>query len=179
MLKSTIFFMMIWTLISMILMISCKNGNVDSSKNSVPLATEFHPLATNHTSWSLGQVVYVPVYSSIYLEHQNKLLHLTATLSIRNTSNTESIIISKVEYYDTNGKLIKNFIDGNYVLGKMATKDFVIPTLDLKGGTGANFIVEWKSINKVSLPIMETVMLGAEGTLGFSFTSRGQEIESF
>ncbi len=158
--------------------VACTPEQKASQKNELPTATEFHPQAMGHANWLMGQTVYVPIYSSIYMEHEKSLVHLTATLSIRNTSEKEGITITRVDYYDTNGVLKKNFINGAFSLGKMATKDFVISTDNLTGGTGANFIVEWKSSTKVSTPLIESVMVGAMGTHGFSFTSRGQEVES-
>ena len=56
------------------------------------------------------------------------------------------------------------------------THSIVIAENDLEGGTGANFIVEWASENLVSLPLIESIMLGTLGTKGFTFSSRGQEI---
>lgn len=168
--KFTVLFLLL------ILGISCKPEN--KTQNVLPTATEFHPVTINHTNWLLGQTVYVPIYSSIYMEHDKGFVHLTATLSLRNTSDKEAITITRVDYYDTNGVLKKKFIDGAFSLGKMATKDFVISTQNLSGGTGANFIVEWKSTSKVSSPVIESVMIGITGTHGFSFTSRGQEVES-
>lgn len=103
---------------------------------------------------------------------------MTAILSIRNISPENSIIITKVEYYDTNGKLIKNYIDHSFSLDKMSSKDFVIPESDLSGGVGANFLVEWKSTIPLAAPIMESIMLGTVGTKAFSFSSRGKKIKN-
>ncbi|MFN8370394.1 MAG: DUF3124 domain-containing protein [Bacteriovoracaceae bacterium] len=49
-------------------------------------------------------------------------------------------------------------------MGQMASKDFVVPEMDLKARTGANFLVTWHGENKVSRPIIESVMLGEVGT---------------
>ena len=167
-------------IITIFLLNGCNNdGEKESySSNKVPKATEFRPIDPTYIRKLHGQQVYVPIYSSIYDQHESNLLHMTAILSIRNTSFKESITIKRVEYYDTNGKLIKKFIEGPFSLGKMSTKDFVIPENDLKGGTGANFIVEWDSDKIVSVPLIESVMLGTLGTKGFSFSSRGKEIEA-
>lgn len=44
-----------------------------------------------------GQRIYVPIYSGIYVGDQHKIMNLTSTLSIRNTSVTAEILISQVE----------------------------------------------------------------------------------
>lgn len=144
----------------------------------IPEAAQFKPIEEDFTHRLLGQLVYVPIYSSIYNQYEENLLHMTAILSIRNISPKSEIIIKRIEYYDTNGKLIKKYIDKPFSLGKMSSKDFVIEENELEGGTGANFLVEWDSKQKVSTPIIEAIMLGNLGTKGFSFTSRGKEVES-
>ncbi|MBJ00066.1 MAG: hypothetical protein CME67_02445 [Halobacteriovoraceae bacterium] len=144
----------------------------------VPSSENFAPAGEITARLIHGQSVYVPIYSSIYNRFEGDLLHLTAILSIRNTSPKESIVISQIDYYDTNGKRIKSFIDRPFSLSKMSSKDFVIPESDLSGGTGANFIVKWETQNKISAPVIEAVMIGSIGTKAFSFTSRGKEIEA-
>jgi hypothetical protein len=157
---------------------SCNDKGHNAPNSVIPEAVEFKP-ADNYNPQKLnGQLIYVPIYSSIYSQYKGRLLHMTAILSLRNISPKSEIIIKKIDYYDTNGKLIKSFIQKPFALGKMSTKDFVIAENDLEGGTGANFIIEWDSIKKVSLPIFEAVMIGNSGSQGFSFTSRGKEIEA-
>jgi hypothetical protein len=103
---------------------------------------------------------------------------LTVTVSIRNTDQKNSIKVPKVDYYETQGAIVKRFIDSEVNLKPLESIRYVIPTKDKTGGSGANFIVEWKSDNFVNPPIVETVMIGAESQQGISFTSRGQPIVS-
>lgn len=156
----------------------CNTDKKPLMDTKVPVSTEFRPVDSTYIRKLHGQQVYVPIYSSIYNQYEGNLLHMTAILSIRNTSLKKSIMIKRVDYYDTNGKLLKKFIEGPFSLGKMSTKDFVIAENDLEGGTGANFIVEWDSSKIVSIPLIESVMLGTVGAKGFSFSSRGKEIEA-
>lgn len=149
----------------------------EKEKREVPSSNEFKPSSYVH-KMLMGQSVYVPIYSSLYSEYEEKLFHMTGILSIRNISPKNSITISKIDYYDTNGKLIKSFINQQFTLGAMSSKDFVIAQSDLTGGTGANFIVTWGSQKPISIPIIEAVMIGSIGTKGFSFSSRGKEIEA-
>jgi hypothetical protein len=159
-------------------MFACDEVRPQKVKTTVPQAVQFKPALEYLTPKLNGQSIYVPIYSSIYNQFEGNLLHMTAILSIRNISPKSEIIIKRIEYYDTNGKLIKKYIDKPFSLGKMSTKDFVIAENELEGGTGANFIVEWDAKEKVSIPIVEAVMLGNLGTKGFSFSSRGKEIEA-
>ncbi|MBD66233.1 MAG: hypothetical protein CME62_13565 [Halobacteriovoraceae bacterium] len=166
---------------TIVLSVSCTESKESpdlQKKRVIPQREELKIVSLNESEKLKGQLVYVPIYSSVYNEFEGNLLHMTGILSIRNISLKEEIIIKSVDYYDTNGKLIKQFISQPFSLGKMSTKDFVIEESDLSGGTGANFLVEWTSKNKVAAPIMESVMLGSFGTKGFSFSSRGQEVEA-
>jgi hypothetical protein len=165
-------------LIIILLFISCTENTVTVEKKVIPQAAKFIPVDSNYSHKVAGQLVYVPIYSSIYNQYEENLLHMTAILSIRNISPKGEIIIKRIEYYDTNGKLIKKYIGKPFSLGKMSTKDFVIAENELEGGTGANFLIEWEAKQKVSTPIIEAIMIGNLGTKGFSFSSRGKEVES-
>lgn len=121
------------------------------------------------------QVVYVPVYSSIYWGFDRQLTDLAATLSIRNVADNP-IIVHAVKYYDSHGKLVRQYINAPGVLGPLATADFVIQRRDTAGGPGANFLVEWSSAGDVDDPVIEAVMIGQHGNAGISFTSLGRPL---
>ncbi|HPQ70555.1 MAG TPA: DUF3124 domain-containing protein [bacterium] len=123
-----------------------------------------------------GQTVYVPVYSHIY-HREDMEFDLTATLSIRNTDFNNSIVVSSVKYYDTSGKLVREYADAPLVLPAMSTLDYVVGERDRTGGSGANFVVEWFAEKVVSEPIIESVMIGTNGQQGISFLSVGKVIK--
>ena len=125
---------------------------------------------------SKGQLIYVPAYSHIYSGDREKAFLLTVTLSIRNIDPDHGIKITRVDYYETQGKLLKKYIKTPAFLGPLESLRYVIPEKDKSGGSGANFIVEWQSDSFVNPPIVETVMIGTQNQQGVSFTSRGQEI---
>ncbi len=122
---------------------------------------------------SKGQTVYVPVYSHIYTGDREQPIYLSVTLSIRNTDPNHAISIFRVDYYDSNGQLIKNYLKTPITLTPLATTRYVIKESDKVGGSGANFIVGWKADRQVVSPLIETVMISTRYTLGISFTSRG------
>lgn len=124
-----------------------------------------------------GQTIYVPVYSHVYHDDGKKIFNLAATLSIRNTDLTNPIVITFVRYYDTNGKLIRQYLEQPIQLNALASTDFVVDTTDMSGGSGAKFIVEWVAQTKVSEPIIEAVMIGSGYHQGISFISPGKAIE--
>lgn len=127
-------------------------------------------------SASSGQTVYVPVYSHIYQGPKNHPYKLSALLSIRNVDYTDSITITSVNYYNDNGELIKRFLEKPESIPPMATKEVFIPERDTSGGSGANFTVKWESTTKVSVPIIQAVMIGTASTQGISFVCDGVAI---
>ena len=123
-----------------------------------------------------GQMVYVPVYSHIYTKGGKPFL-LEATLSIRNSDPKEDITIGSVRYYDTNGKLIRDYLEKPMLLKPLATAEFLVAQKEIEGGSGANFIVDWISDTKVNKPVIEAVMIGIEGQTSISFVRTGIAIE--
>ena len=127
---------------------------------------------------SSGQTVYVPIYSHIYSGVKGRPFELAATLSIRNTDLQYPITLVSAKYYDSDGKLVENHILKNpKQLNALVSARYVIAEGDKTGGSGANFIVVWKSDQKVNPPIIEAVMIGTHSGQGISFTSRGQVIK--
>jgi hypothetical protein len=126
--------------------------------------------------WSKGQTVYVPAYSHIYSGDTEYKFLLAVTLSIRNTDPKNSLTVTSVDYFDTNGKLIKKYLEKPVFLAPMSSTRYVVKESDESGGSGANFIVTWKADQAVHAPIIESVMIGTRSQQGISFTSRGQVI---
>lgn len=132
--------------------------------------------ADNKTELSNGQRMYVPAYSHIYSGNKEKQFLLTVTLSIRNIDPVHIIEITLVDYYETQGTLLKKYIDTPVKLKPLESLRYIIPEKDKTGGSGANFIVEWHADKPVNRPIIESIMIGTQSTQGVSFTSRGREI---
>ena len=133
--------------------------------------------AETRTPRLTGQTVYVPVYSHIYSGTKNLPFYLTATLSIRNTDFHLPITITAVDYYDSEGGLVKKYITAPVALKGMASMRYIVKETDTTGGSGANFIVRWRSDAAVTPPLMESVMISTKSSQGVSFTSRGQAVE--
>lgn len=125
---------------------------------------------------SHGQTVYIPVYSHIYHGDKEKKFNLTATLSIRNTNLKKEIVLHSIDYFDSNGELLKNYLEAPIVLKKFSTIHYVINAKDKSGGSGAKFIVRWKSKALSNAPLIEAIMISTQSQQGISFVSRGQTI---
>ena len=124
-----------------------------------------------------GQTVYVSIYSHIYSGLKGRPFDLAATLSIRNTDPKHPITIVAVNYYDSDGKLVKDYLDAPVQLNVLASTRYVLKEGEKAGGSGANFIVTWKSEKDVNPPIIEAVMIGTRAGQGISFVSPGQVIK--
>lgn len=124
----------------------------------------------------VGKTVYVPVYSHVYyLDGRQHLL--AATLSIRNTSLKEPILVTSVRYYNSEGFLVKEYTKKDLQIPPMATADFFVEQDDTSGGSGANFLVKWNALKGASLPIVEAVMVSTSSGQGISMISPGRVVE--
>jgi len=138
----------------------------------VLLWTQGTAFAQEPLTLSKGQKIYIPAYSHIYTGNRQIPSLLTVTLSIRNTDTSHTIEIVSVDYYDTKGTRIKSYLPTPVSLKALQSVRYVVDYDDKTGGSGANFIVEWRSETPVNPPIMESIMIGSRS----SFTSRGQAL---
>lgn len=122
-----------------------------------------------------GQTVYIPVYSHIYANGGRPHL-LETTLSIRNLDPKRAITVKSVKYFDTEGALIKEYLDGEMSLAALATAEFLVEKRDIRGGSGANFIVVWDAQQPVYEPLIEAVMVGFFDANSISFSSPGRAL---
>jgi len=123
---------------------------------------------------SSGQTVYVPVYSNVISGPREVPVHLSNTLIIRNTDLHNEIHVIVADYYDTKGRLIRNYYKQPIMMGPLETVYLYLSERDQEGGVGANFIIEWQAEKKVNLPIIECVMVGSQGR---AFVSPSHAIE--
>jgi hypothetical protein len=127
--------------------------------------------------YAYGQTIYVPAYSHIYYQNHRRVINLATTLSIRNTDLQNPLTITAVRYYDSEGKLVRHYIEQPLRLGPMASKAYVVEVNDTSGGSGANFIVEWGSDQAITQPVMEAVMISTASTQGISFVTTGRVLK--
>ena len=120
--------------------------------------------------------IFVPAYSHIYRQ-DGQPFRLTVTLSVRNTDQNSVLVVNSVRYFDTNGKMVRSYLDQPLSVAPLGTKEFLVEEEDIEGGSGANFIVQCSLPEQdISRPLIEAVMIGAANQQGISFTSRGLEI---
>jgi len=161
-------------LFTILLLCSCENPV--KYKASLPPDNDWAVRKTNRTPadslLSKGSS-YLPVYSEIYQRNKNFTFNLTATVSIRNISLTDSIYLYKADYYNTHGDLIHSYLKDPVYIKPMETIEIVVDEDDEKGGTGANFIFDWAKKKDKLDPFFEAVMISTSGQQGLSFTTQG------
>ena len=123
-----------------------------------------------------GELIYLPIYSSIFYENGKQTLELAATLSVHNVNPDRQITILRADYFDTSGKLIKKYLDKPLTLNNLQTTQWVVDKSNTTGGTGANFLVEWKAEQDATSPLVEGVMVNASSNLGIAFTTSGKVV---
>ena len=133
-------------------------------------------LASSPQQLSKGQTVYVPVYSNVFSGPKALPFHLATTLSIRSTEMSQPLSVTAIDYYDTNGRLVRRHLAKPQVVNPLATIYVHLDEKDTAGGFGANFIVSWQAGRTINAPIIECVMIGATSGQGISFVSPGQVI---
>jgi hypothetical protein len=117
-------------------------------------------LAQTAPAKSLGQNLYLPIYSHIWHGDMNKLNQPEKTLvsvsvSIRNTDPAKSIRILSAKYFDTHGKKLREYVTAPLSIGPMGTHELFVPRSDDTGGSGANFVIAWQSDKPANPPIVE------------------------
>jgi hypothetical protein len=120
---------------------------------------------------------YVPVYSSVAMSKGKLRADFSVTLSIHNASETRPLVLKRIAYFDTAGKMVESYLKAPIALKPFSTVEVFIPTTDVRGGTGANFAVDWAAIGEIAEPAVEALMVGSIGSGHYAFISQGRPIK--
>lgn len=155
----------------LLLLISCSEKNkIDLSQN--PDWEIRKSSVTNFSNFKQGKT-YLPVYSHIYHTEESEMFNLSNTISIRNVSLTDSIYIKSIDYFNTSGENIRNYLKFSIFLKPMETIEIITTEKDNAGGSGANFVFDWAVKEGKNEPLFEAIMISTYGQQGLSFTTRG------
>lgn len=122
----------------------------------------------------IRRTVYVPAYPAIRIMSGRSRIDLATTLSIHNTSRDKPLLLERVDYHDTDGELIQGYLEEPIALKPLGTIEMFVAGEDRRGGTGANFVVDWAADGPISEPVIEAVMIGTQGNATYSFVSPGR-----
>lgn len=121
--------------------------------------------------------VYVPAYSSIR-GRNDRPGALATLLRIDNTSSSKPLILERIEYFDTGGKLVQRYVETPIAIKPFGAIQIFIPAEDVRGGPAANFIVTWAGVAPMAEPLIEAVVFGKVDGAGYSFVSPGRPIRT-
>ncbi|QAU48436.1 DUF3124 domain-containing protein [Bradyrhizobium guangzhouense] len=117
---------------------------------------------------------YVPAYSSVAMSQGKLRVDFSVTLSVHNASETQALVVRRIAYFDTAGKQVESYLKAPVAVKPLATISIVIPTDDVRGGTGANFIVDWAATGEIAEPVVEALMVGGVANAHYAFISQGR-----
>lgn len=128
-----------------------------------------------------GQSIYLPVYSHIYhgsLDRKGRpdTVMLSALVSIRSTDAKLPIRILSARYYNTDGKLLREFVPAPRTIQPFGTLELFVERHDESGGSGANFVISWEAETPANPPVIEAVHASFEGARSVAFTTSGKPI---
>ena len=134
--------------------------------------------AESEKTRSRGQLVYVPIYPSVYIDDRGRDLNMASSLSIRNTDPDRQLVVMKADYFDSAGKPVSSYLASPVTLGPLASMRLLVKTVKTRTKSdGDCFLVEWISPGGALVPpIIESVTIGSEGTQGISFVQNGRII---
>ncbi|HCE56688.1 MAG TPA: hypothetical protein DER09_02550 [Prolixibacteraceae bacterium] len=137
---------------------------------------KYHFVEIDTTQMHYFETDYLPVYSDIYFGDGTKRFPITATVSLRNTSLTDSAYILSARYYDSYGKMLHAYIDSTLLLSPLESVELVVEEGEKAGGAGANFIIDWAAPKYSNQMLIQSVMISTYGQQGVSFLSEAKVI---
>ena len=127
-------------------------------------------------SLSVTGAFYVPVYSSVSMSAGRLRADFSVTLSVHNASETRPLVLKRIAYFDTSGKMVENHLKAPIALKPFSTIEVFVAATDVRGGTGANFVVDWAAASEIAEPAVEALMVGSIGAGHYAFISQGRPI---
>jgi Protein of unknown function (DUF3124) len=149
------------------------------AQSAVRIEQTFSGSLTAMPSENLGVsgAFYIPVYSSVAMSQGKLRADFSVTLSIHNASETRPLVLRRVAYFDTGGKMVENYLKTPVALKPFSTVEVFVPATDVRGGTGANFVIDWAATGEIAEPVVEALMFGGIGSGHYAFVSQGRPIK--
>ena len=119
---------------------------------------------------------YLSVATRVYSQTEHTTHSLTATVSMRNVSKVDTLYVDQAEFFNTKGKSIRTYLQKPIFVAPLETLETVIHEQDQEGGTGANFLFDWRIKPGTNEPLFEGIMISTSGQQGLSFTTQGRRI---
>ncbi len=85
--------------------------------------------------------------------------------------------MKRVAYFVTSGKMVESYLKSPVALKPFSTIEVFIAATDVRGGTGANFVIDWAAASEIAEPAVEALMVGSVGPGHYAFISQGRPIK--
>ena len=72
--------------------------------------------------------------------------------------------------------MVESYLKIPIALKPFSTVEVFIAATDVRGGTGANFVVDWAATAEIAEPAVEALMVGSVGNGHYAFISQGRPI---
>jgi Protein of unknown function (DUF3124) len=84
--------------------------------------------------------------------------------------------LKRIAYFDTSGKIVESYPKSPAALKPFSTIGVFVAANDVRGGTGANFVVDWAATGEIAEPAVEALMVGSVGPGHDAFIGQGRPI---
>ena len=143
----------------------------------------FTAQAQDVRSPSSGQTVYLPIYSSMLFGNLSRggvpsRVLLSAMISIRNTDASRTVRLTSVQYHDSTGKLLREYLQEPATIEPLGTREYFVELHDDSGGSGANFLMRWESDTPASPPLLEAIHANLDSARGVVFITQGVTVST-
>ena len=143
----------------------------------------FTAQAQDVRSPSSGQTVYLPIYSSMLFGNLSRggvpsRVLLSAMISIRNTDASRTVRLTSVQYHDSTGKLLREYLQEPATIEPLGTREYFVELHDDSGGSGANFLMRWESDTPASPPLLEAIHANLDSARGVVFITQGISVST-
>lgn len=157
------------------MLISCHSEKEYSSVN--PVNWQKRSVSEIHIDSAVSGTSYLSIYSEVYSLTEHRTHNLTVTVSMHNVNTVDTIYLLNAKYFNTKGEMIRSYFKDPIFIAPMETVQIVIDETDKSGGTGANFLFDWKTKPGINPPYFESVMISTSGAQGISFTTQGIRVD--
>ena len=94
-------------------------------------------------------------------------------ISIRNTDPSRTVRLTSVQYHDSTGKLLREYLQEPATIEPLSTREYFVELHDDSGGSGANFLMRWESDTPASPPLLEAIHANLDSARGVVFITQG------
>jgi len=165
-------------LISSVILFSCQpDRKAENLKKMQHPSHQYNFVHLNSDAVKYLETDYIPIYSDIYHMDGTKRFLLTSTLSVRNTSLTDTVYVFSANYNDSYGKQLRKYVESTILLKPLESIEFVVEYEEDKGGAGASFLVEWGADENAGQLLIQAVMTGTSNQQGLSFSTEAKVIK--